>query len=135
MEQQIARRLAAWWLYLMGGMMTLAFAAVVLPTSGMVAIADWLGVGPLQQSALTEYLTRSLSTLYGALGVLHIYLARNVVRHLDVVVVLGWLTVLAGAIVTAIDFAVGMPPYWSWGEGPPTVIAGVALIWLARRAR
>lgn len=115
--------------------MTLAFAAVVLPTSGMVAIADWLGVGPLQQSALTEYLTRSLSTLYGALGVLHIYLARNVVRHLDVVVVLGWLTVLAGAIVTAIDFAVGMPPYWSWGEGPPTVIAGVALIWLARRAR
>jgi hypothetical protein len=135
MEQQTARRLAAWWLYLMGGMMTLAFAAVVLPTSGMVAIADWLGVGPLQQSALTEYLTRSLSTLYGALGVLHIYLARNVVRHLDVVVVLGWLTVLAGAIVTAIDFAVGMPPYWSWGEGPPTVIAGVALIWLARRAR
>jgi hypothetical protein len=92
-------------------------------------------VGPLQRSPLTEYLTRSLSTMYGVLGLLHLYLARDVVRYLDVIVVIGWLTVLAGAIVTAIDFAAGMPWYWSWSEGPPTVLAGFAYVWLARRAR
>ena len=115
--------------------MSVAFVAVVMPTSSMVAIADWLEVGPLQRSPLTEYLTRSLSTMYGVLGVLHLYLARDVVRYLDVIVVIGWLTVLAGAMVTMIDFAAGMPPFWSWSEGPPTVLVGLAYIWLARRAR
>ena len=72
--------------------------------------------------------------MYGVLGVLHLYLARDVVRYLDVIVVIGWLTVLAGVIVTVVDFAAGMPPFWSWSEGPPTVLAGLAYIWLARRA-
>jgi hypothetical protein len=135
MQQQTARRLLVWLLYVLGGMMSVAFLAVIMPTSSMATIADWLGVGPLQRSPLTEYLTRSLSTMYGVLGVLHLYLTRDVVRYLDVIVVIGWLTVLAGAIVTAIDFAAGMPPYWSWSEGPPTVLAGFAYIGLARRAR
>jgi hypothetical protein len=134
-QQQAARRVLAWLLYVLGGMMTVAFLAVVMPTSAMASIADWLGVGPLHRSPLTEYLTRSLSALYGAFGVLHLYLARDVVRYLDLIVVVGWLGVLAGVIQTVVDFAAGMPPYWSWGEGPPTVLAGVVIIWLAQRAR
>lgn len=134
MQQQAARRVLAWLLYVLGGMMTVAFLAVVMPTSAMASIADWLGVGPLHRSPLTEYLTRSLSALYGAFGVLHLYLARDVVRYLDLIVVVGWLGVLAGVIQTVVDFAAGMPPYWSWGEGPPTVLAGVVIIWLAQRA-
>jgi hypothetical protein len=116
-------------------MMTMAFLAVVMPTSAMASIADWLGVGPLHRSPLTEYLTRSLSVLYGVFGVLHLYLARDVVRYLDVIVIIGWLGVLAGVIQTVVDFAAGMPPYWSWGEGPPTVLAGFAIVYLAQRAR
>ncbi len=115
--------------------MSVAFLAVIMPSSAMATIADWLGVGPLHRSPLTEYLTRSLSTMYGVLGVLHLYLARDVVRYLDLIVVIGWLTVLAGAIVTVVDFAAGMPLLWSWSEGPPTVLAGLAYVWLARRAR
>jgi hypothetical protein len=133
-QQRTARRLLAWLLYVLGSMMCLAFMAVVMPTSQMAAIADWLGVGPLHRSPLTEYLTRSLSAMYGVLGVLHLYLARDVVRYLDLIVVLGWLTVLAGVIQTVIDFAAGMPLFWSWSEGPPTVLAGVAYVWLARKA-
>lgn len=135
MQQQTARRVLTWLLYVLGGMMCAAFLAVVMPTSAMAAIADWLGVGPLQRSPLTEYLTRSLSAMYGVLGILHIYLARQVLRYLDMIVVIGWLSVLAGAIVTVVDFAAGMPWYWSWSEGPPTVLVGLAFIWLARRAR
>jgi hypothetical protein len=134
-QQQTARRLLTWLLYVLGGMMSVAFLFVAIPTSAMAAIADWLGVGPLHRSPLTEYLTRSLSTMYGVLGVLHLYLARDVVRYLDLIIVIGWLTVLAGVIVTVVDFAAGMPPYWSWSEGPPTALAGLAYVWLARRAR
>jgi hypothetical protein len=122
-------------MYLLGGMMSVAFLAVVMPTSAMAAIADWLGVGPLPRSPLTEYLTRSLSAMYGVLGILYLYLARDVVRHLDLIVVLGWLSVLAGAIQTAVDFTAGMPLLWSWSEGPSTLLIGLAFIWLARRAR
>jgi hypothetical protein len=134
-QQQTARRLLTWLLYVMGGMMSAAFLAVAMPTSAMVAIADWLGVGPLPRTPLTEYLTRSLSAMYGVLGLLHLYLARDVVRHLDLIVVLGWLTILAGAIQTVIDFAAGLPMSWRWSEGPSTVLAGLAYVWLARRAR
>jgi hypothetical protein len=134
-QQQTARRLLAWLLYALGGMMSVAFLAVVMPTSSMASIAEWLGVGPLHRSPLTEYLTRSLSAMYGVLGVLHIYLAREVVRYLDVIIVIGWLTVLAGVIMTVVDFAAGMPTLWSWSEGPSTVLAGLAYIALARRAR
>jgi hypothetical protein len=134
-QQQTARRLLAWLLYVLGGVMSLAFVAVVMPTTAMVAIADWLEVGPLQRSPLTEYLTRSLSAMYGVLGLLHLYLARDVVRHLDMIVVIGWLSVVAGVIVTAIDFIAGMPLLWSWGEGPPTVLVGLAVVRLARWAR
>src|SRR4030095_14912780 len=105
-QPQTARRLLSSSLCdVLVGMISLAFLAVVMPTSGMAAIADWLGVGPLHRSPLTEYLTRSLSAMYGVLGILHLYLARDVVRHLDLIVVLGWLTVLAGVIQTVIDFA------------------------------
>jgi hypothetical protein len=134
-RQQTARRLLAWLLYVVGGMMIVAFLAVVMPTSAMATIAGWLGVGPLPRSPLIEYLTRSLSAMYGVLGVLHLYLARDVIRYLDLIIVIGWLTVVAGAIVTVVDFTAGMPPLWSWNEGPPTVLAGLPYVWLARRAR
>ena len=135
MQQQTARRALAWLLYVFGGMMALAFFAVVMPTSTMASIADWLEVGPLNRSPLTEYLTRSLSALYGAYGVLHLYLARDVVRYLDLIVVIGWLAMLGGVILTVLDFTTGIPWFWSWSEGPPTVLVGVVTIWLARRAR
>jgi hypothetical protein len=129
-----ALRLLTWLLYIMGGMMSLAFAAVVLPTAWMAEIATWLGVGPLPRTPLTEYLTRSLSAIYGSFGLLHFYLARHAGRYLDLIVVVGWLTIALGVMLTALDFGIGMPPLWSWGEGPPTIVTGWAFVWLARRA-
>jgi len=135
MSPRTARRLLAGLFYVLGGVMTVAFLAMVMPTDWMAATADWLGVGPLPRTPLTEYLTRSLSLLYGVFGVLHLYLARDVVRYLDLITVFGWLTVLVGVVLTVVDFAAGMPPAWSWQEGPSTVVVGAAYIWLARRAR
>lgn len=134
MHPGTAQRLLAWLLYIMGGMMTAAFVAVVMPTTWMAEIAMWLGVGPLPRTPLTEYLTRSLSAIYALFGLLTLYLARHAGRYLDLIVVVGWLTVALGVVLTALDFGIGMPPLWSWGEGPPTIVAGWAFVWLARRA-
>lgn len=38
-----------------------------------------------------------------------------------------------GAILTNLDFSIGLPVDWSRGEGPPTILVGVGFIWLARR--
>lgn len=135
MSAQKARNYLVALLYLMGGLAVLAVVPMVMPTSWMVATNDWLGLGPFPHAPLTEYLTRSLSAVYALFGVLVLYVARHVERYYDLVIVMGWLTVLLGAFLTVLDFAVGMPPAWSWGEGPPTIVVGFAFVWLARRAR
>lgn len=134
MRPRTAQRVLAWLLYAMGAMAVCAIFAVVMPTSWMAAAADRLGVGPLPRSKLTEYLTRSLSAIYAMLGALTLYLAWNVRRQLPLIVFVGWLTIVLGVVLTILDFAIGMPPSWSWSEGPPTVLVGAAILWLARRA-
>ena len=91
-------------------------------------------VGPFPDTPLTQYLARSLSAIYAMLGVLILCLAFNVRRHLDLIVVVGWLTIALGLLLTGIDFAIGMPALWSWSEGPPTVLLGGLFIALARKA-
>jgi hypothetical protein len=39
-QQQIARRALAWLLYVLGGRMSVAFLAVVMPVSSMAAISN-----------------------------------------------------------------------------------------------
>ncbi len=134
LASRTAERLLVGILYLMGGMASCAVFAIVMPTSWMAAVNDWLGLGPFHRSPLVEYLTRSLSALYALLGAFTLYLARNARRHLALIVVVGRLTIALGLALTAIDFAVGMPAHWSWTEGPPTVLIGWAFIFLARRA-
>jgi hypothetical protein len=135
MTARTAERILFWLLILMGGAAALAVVPMVMPTSWMEATNDWLGLGPFPHSTLTEYLTRSLSAVYALFGVLVIYVALDLRRYLDLVVVMGWLTILLGATLTVLDFAIGMPATWSWGEGPPTIVVGWAFIWLARRVR
>jgi hypothetical protein len=131
---ETALRLLTWLLCILGGMMTAAYVAVVMPTTWMAEIAQWLDVGPLPRTTLTEYLTRSLSAIYGGFGLLHLYLARHTGRYLDLIVVIGWLTIALGVMLTVLDFGIGMPPLWSWGEGPPTIVSGWAFVWLAKKA-
>jgi len=129
-----AARLLTWLAALNGALAALAIGAVVMPTRWMVAGAAWTGVGEFADTALTQYLVRSTSALYALLGVLMLYLSRDVRRHLDLLAFIGWLTMALGGILTVLDFAIGMPASWSWGEGPPTVLVGGAFVWLARRA-
>ncbi len=119
----------------MGGLAALAVVPMVMPTRWMVAVNDALGLGAFPHAPLTEYLTRSVSAVYALLGAFTIYVALDIRRYLELIVFIGWLTALLGVALTAIDFWIGMPPAWSWGEGPPTVLVGGAIVWLARRVK
>ncbi len=134
MKPNTAAKALSWLLIVMGGLAMLAVVPMVMPTDWMEAVNDSMGLGPFHRSPLMEYLTRSLSAIYALLGTLTLYLGLNVRRYLSLIVVVGWLTVILGAALTVIDFAVGMPASWSWGEGPPTILIGWAFVWLARRA-
>ena len=133
MSPSTAERYLKWFLLLMGAITCLAFIAVFMPTDWMEAANDASGLGPFPRAPLTEYLTRSLSTVYGLFGVLTVYLGLNVRRYLDLIVLVGWMTMVLGALLTGIDLRAGMPASWVWGEGPPTVLIGAAFIWLARQ--
>lgn len=135
MSTDTSRRILAVLLYVMGGLAALAVVPMVMPTRWMVATNDWLGLGPFPHAPLTQYLTRSLSALYALVGGLVLYVAYHLDRYLELVGVMGWLTVLLGLFLTGLDFAIGMPAAWSWGEGPPTVLVGLAFVWLAGQAR
>ena len=133
MKSRTAETMLTWLLRVMGFLPLLAIVAVVMPTSWMEAGAQWTGVGSFPDTPLTQYLARSLSAIYVLLGALVLYIARDVRRYLDLIVFVGWLTIGLGVILTALDFSIGMPAMWSWGEGPPTVVIGWAFIWLAGR--
>lgn len=116
-----------------GVMLLLAFGAVVMPTDTMAAIHRWLGLGELPRAPIVEYLTRSISAFYGFHGGLLLMVTGDPTRYRPIVVYLGWMNVVFGVLLTAIDTAAGLPAWWSLVEGPSVVALGIALLVLVRR--
>lgn len=122
-----------WLLRGLGVLMLTAVFAVVMPTDWMAAVNDRLGLAPLPRTPLTEYLTRSLSAIFAGLGAMTLFVARDVRRYQPFILFSSWLTVLLGAFYTVLDVWAGMPASWTLGEGPPTLLLGFWMVWLARR--
>ena len=108
----------------------MAFAAIFLPTGWMAATHEWLGLGEFPAGPLTDYLTRSLSGLYGFHGVLLFIVASDPVRYERIVLYLGVMNVIFGATLLAIDLHAGMPALWTAFEGPPLVAIGTVVVYL-----
>lgn len=128
-----AEKILTWLLRVLGALTLTALVPMVMPTSWMVAVNDWLGLEPLHVAPLTEYLTRSLSAVYALFGAVAVYVSLDLRRYVGLVAFAGALTILLGVFFTVLDFWAGMPASWSWTEGPPTVVLGGAMVWLARR--
>ena len=115
----------------LGGVVTLsAFLAMTMPTSWMRETHSWLGLGDLTTDAITEYLTRSLSAMYGFHGGLLMLLSMDVRRFRPIVGYIGVMNVFLGACLFGIDLYAGLPRWWMYGEGPPLAVLGVGLLWL-----
>jgi hypothetical protein len=122
-------------LRLCGGVIVLAFAAMVMPTAWMVSTHAWLGLGELPRLPIVDYLTRSLAALYGFHGVLLLVISRDPVRYLGIVRYVGVTNILFGAVMIGIGAHAGMPWWWGMAEGPPVAVVGLILLYLAARAR
>lgn len=130
-----AERWLALFLQVSGVVVLTALVAVVMPFSWMDAAHDWLGLGPLPEAPIVAYLARSASALYAALGVLYVYLGRDVRRYAELLRFLAWVHLVFGVIMFAVDVMVGMPPLWVATEGPFVVAWSLVVLALARRVR
>lgn len=124
--------LLAWMLRAIGVLDLLAFAAVVMPRSLMVAIHAELQIGTLPTEPIVGYLARTASMFYGFCGVLLLYLATDVVRHRNVIRFLAGCGMVAGGIVLLIDVSEGLPLWWIFLEGPCCGLLAAVVWWLAK---
>ena len=129
------RRALVWLLRLSGAVLLSAFGAVLLPTEWMASTHRWLGMGEFPQAAVTDYLARSVSALYGFHGVLILLVASDPVRYQRIVRYLGVMDIVFGLMLLLIDLHAGMPAMWTLFEGPPLVCGGVLVLYLLHRAR
>ncbi len=112
-------------------MLLVALVPVVVPSSWMAAVHRGLALGELPQGPIVGYLTRSLSARYAVHGALVLFVSFDVRRYLPVVRCLAVLDIAFGAGMAVLDWAVEMPWWWIVSEGPPLIVLGVAMYWLA----
>jgi len=115
-----------------GAVMLVAFVAVILPESLMATTHDRLGMGPFPASPLVDYLTRSISLLYGIHGMLLILLSTDVRRYAPAIGLLAGMNVLFGVVMIIVDLRAPMPWFWTLCEGPPIIGFGLLLLVLLR---
>jgi hypothetical protein len=110
----------------------LALVPVVMPLSWMTATHRWLGLGEMPVAPVVEYLARDLSAFYALFGALCLVVASDLERYRALVRFLGAAFAFLGVVFTGVDWAAGMPWWWTVIEGPPAVPFGALLYFLAR---
>ncbi len=118
-----------------GAILLLALPGAFLPTDWMAAVHEWAGLGEFPRRTVVEYLTRSLSALYATWAPLYLYVASDIRRYLSLLAFLAIFKFFFALGMTVLDVSLGMPVFWTLGEGPAIMIFSVAQFWLARRAQ
>jgi hypothetical protein len=119
-------------LRLSGIVLLTAFPMMLLPVDWMAATHRWLGLGEFPASTLVDYLTRSISFLYGFHGGLLLLISVDIRRYRGVLVYMIVMSVAFGASMIAVDLHAGIPLRWTLCEGPPISVLSVVLAWLLR---
>ena len=119
-------------LRLFGVVLLLAFPMMLLPVEWMAATHRWLGLGEFPASPLVDYLTRSISFLYGFHGGLLLVVANDIRRYRGIVVYVVVMGLAFGASMIAVDLHAAMPLRWIFGEGPAIMITSVIVGLLLR---
>jgi hypothetical protein len=109
-----------------------ALVAVFMPLSWMAAGHRWLGLGEMPTAPVVEYLARSVSAFYAFTGALCLLVAADLERYRPLVRFLGMAFALMSVVLLGVDLAAGMPWWWTAFEGPPGVIFGALVSFLAR---
>ena len=122
------------YLRLVGTVAGLAAFCAIMPFRWMGAIHQSLGMGPLPDRPIVEYLARSTSALYALLGALFWMLSLDLLRYRPLVRWLGLATVALGLLLLWIDSTAGLPRFWRLAEGPANILLGTIILFFAGRA-
>ena len=134
-QTSMEERLLVLLLRIAGVVLLLAYGAVLLPAAWMAATHRWVGLGDFPASPIVDYLTRSISILYGVKGGLYLLLSTDVKRFRPVIIYSGWAAVGFGLALIVIDVRAGLPWTWTLSEGPFVILGGAAILILARRVQ
>jgi hypothetical protein len=99
----------------------------------MQIIHRWLDLGDMPGASIVGYLTRSISGLYALFGLLTLYVSFDVPRYLPFIRFQAWAGLVFCLGIIGIDLAVGMPTYWTCGEGTAVLLGNGILLGLAYR--
>ncbi len=116
-----------------GAILLLALPPVFFPLEWMQAIHRFLGMGELPELPIISYLARSLSALYAFFGLLAVYVSFDTKRYLPVIRLQAGAGVVFGAGMILMESAIGMPPAWTYSEGPIVLIVCGVMLWLTRQ--
>jgi hypothetical protein len=131
----VAERLLVLLLRMVGAMECLALLPAVMPRSWMALVHELIGLGPFPGGPVPEYLARSLSALYAANGGLALVVSTDVRRYAALVTYSAAAAMAVGLLLLGTDLSVGMPWWWTLGEGPFLIAFGALLLILQRKAR
>jgi hypothetical protein len=113
----------------------LAVVAVFMPRDWIGLAHKGLGFGPFPDGPVAEYLARSTAWFYVLAGVVQWWLSLDVRRYGRAIVALGVIMLASGMVLLWVDIRVGMPPWWTIGDGPLAVALGAVYLVLQFRSR
>jgi hypothetical protein len=116
-----------------GAIMMLAVIAVIMPRSWMAWTNAALGLAPLPEQPIFDYLARSISALYAIYGVLHWVMADDVVRYRPIILVSAVTGAMFAVAIFIIDLSIGMPLQWTAAEGPSILALSLVTLALLRK--
>ena len=141
-SNDIGERLVGIWnrlikliLRLGGTLMGLAVFAVFMPTAWMEQSSVLLGLEPLADTALSQYLTRSLSLLYAVHGALLWVASLDPERMAPMITAIAVLNLVLAGFLGGIDLKAGMPAFWTVSEVVVPAASGLLILFLQSRAR
>jgi len=113
--------------------MTAIFAAM-LPVDVMDRVHRLIGLGPLPEGPIVVYLARSTSLFYALHGVLLWYLASDLRRYAALFRFYLRVSLLFAVGIFLTDLTAGLPPRWTYAEGPFVAAFVVLVMWMFRVA-
>ncbi len=105
----------------------LALVGAAVPQSWMKVAYEWGGLGPWPGGALLVYLARTVSILYGFLGLLALYLSFDVRRYLPLIRFMAIVGFPFAPVMFVVIWAAGLPAVWAVSE--PTSIVVISALW------
>ena len=110
----------------------IAIVVACMPASWIATLHGTLNIGPFPSDAIAYYLARSSSMMYAVHGLLLLFLSCDILRYLQLIRFLAFLSILHGLMIAGIDLSLQMPWFWTALEGPLLIAWGLTITLLIR---